>query len=176
MITSAFKPYGIFSLIFCGILFLLLLLMIGVLGEQIVLWNTRPIRKGITPAQAVLFMAVFGFLAWVIMFTLYKYAFRVVIDPEARTILFKNLLTQSRKRYDFDDFDSYLDTFAASKSGAYKVIYLIKDQKAERIITGFYFANIDELAAALSPIKYLGFEKDAGRLARKALFGKPLID
>lgn len=176
MTTSTFKPYGIFSLIFCGVLFLLMLLMIVVLSEQIALWDTRPIRRGITPAQAVPFLVIFGFLAWVILFTLFKYAFRVVIDPEARTILFKHLLTQRTKRYDFDDFDSYMDTFAVSKSGAYKVVYLIRDQKAEKILTGFYFANIDELAAALSTIKYLGFGKDAGRLARRALFGKPLID
>jgi hypothetical protein len=153
-----------------------MLLMIGILGEQIVLWNTRPIRKGIIPAQAVLFMVMFGFIAWFILFTLYKYAFRIVIDPDARTILFKNLLTQSNKRYDFDEFDSYLDTFSVSKSGAFKVVYLIKDQKAEKVITGFYFANIDELAGALSTIKYLGFEKDAGRLARRAMLGKPLVD
>src|SRR3954469_18608031 len=102
-----------------------MLLMIIVLGEQIALWNTRPIRRGITPAQAVLFLVIFGFLACVILFTLFKYAFRVVIDPEARTILFKHLLTQRSKRYDFDDFDSYMDTFAVSKSGAYKVVYLI---------------------------------------------------
>ncbi|MDO6429078.1 hypothetical protein Q4E93_00675 [Flavitalea sp. BT771] len=175
-ITSKFKPYGIFSLIFCGFLFLLLLLVIGLLGQQIALWNARPVRKGITPAQALLFMAIFGFLAWVIVFTLYKYAFRVVIDPAAKTILFKHLLTQSSKRYDFDDFDGYLDTFAVSKSGDYKVVYLVKDQKAEKIITGFYFANIDELKAALSPVKYLGFEEDFRRLARRALSGKPLID
>jgi hypothetical protein len=176
MVTSKFKPYGIFSMILCGFLFLLTLLMMGVLGGRIALWNARPTGRGITPAQAVLCMVMFGLLAWVILFILYKYAFRIVIDPDARTILFRNLLTQSSKRYDFDDFDSYMDTFAVSKSGAYKVVYLIKDQKAEKIITGFYFANIDELAAALSPIKYLGFEKDYARLARRALSGRPLID
>ena len=176
MITSKFKPSAIFSLIFCGFLFLLLLLMIGLSGELIARGNAGLTRKSIPLAQTVLFMVIFGFLAWVILLTLYKYAFRVIIDPDAKTILFKNLLTQGSKRYDFNDFDSYMDTFAVSKSGAYKVVYLIKDQKAEKIITGFYFANIDELQAALSPIKYLGFEKDAGRLARRALLGKPLID
>ncbi len=63
-----------------------------------------------------------------------------------------------------------------AKGGSYKVLYLLKDKKAEKIITGFYYENIDELHAAISSIKYLGFKKDFSSIARKALFNKPIID
>jgi hypothetical protein len=130
MITAEFKTYGVISLIFCGIFVLALPLLIGLLVEQIVQWDSQPFTRSVNRS----------------------------------------------KLYDFTEFDGYLDTVATSKAGTYEVVYLIKNQKAERIITGFYFSNIDELRAALSPIKYLGFREDFSRLARKALLRKPLID
>jgi len=42
-------------------------------------------------------------------------------------------------------------------------------------MTGFYYANIDELQEAISAIKYLGFQKDFSTIALKALFNKTII-
>ena len=176
MITAEFKTYGVISLIFCGIFVLALPFLIGLLVEQIVQWDSQPFARSVTPAQLIVLIVFLSFLWVVFLFTLFKYALDITIDPDAKTILFTNILTDRSKLYDFTEFDGYLDTIATSKAGTYKVVYLIKNQKAERIITGFYFSNIDELKAALSPIKYQGFREDFSRLARKALLRKPLID
>src|SRR5258708_1429300 len=176
MVESRFKTSGIFSIVFNLFLCLVILVMIYILAFQVIPGKYPQTKRGLTPAMGVVFLLFFGFLLFVIIYSLLRYAFLIKIDPEARTISFRNIITFQDKTYDFDEFESYLDTFANSKSGQYKNIYLIRGGKAEKIITGMYYENIDELQAALNSLKYLGFHENSSAIARKALFNKPIID
>jgi hypothetical protein len=176
MIESKFKTSGILSIIFSLFICLVLVGMICILATHVIPGKGIPTKRGTTPSQGVVFLAIFGFLLFVFIYTLIRYCVIIQIDQDARTISFRNIITFQEKTYDFNAFDCFLDTFANSKSGQYKNIYLIKDRKAAKIICGLYFENIDELQAALSPIKYLGFQENSSGIARKALFNKPIID
>ena len=176
MVESKFKTSGILSIIFSLFICLVIIGMLYILATYVIPGKGIPTRRGTTPVQGVFFLAVFGFLLFVFIYSLIRYAFIIKIDPEARTISFRNIITFQEKIYDFNAFDSYLDTFAHSKAGQYKNIYLIKDRKAAKIITGMYYENMDQLQAALSSIKYLGFQENSSTIARKALFSKPVID
>lgn len=136
--------------------------------------------RGTLPAfGAIIFILSFLILLVAIVYLLKRYAFKVRIDQNEKTIFFKNIITQQTHLYDFSDFDCYLDTLASNLTGTrpyYKVIYLIKNKKAEKIITGFYYSNMEELQQSLYQIKYLGFQKNFSVLARKALLNKPIVD
>jgi hypothetical protein len=176
MVESKFKTSGILSIIFSLFMCLVIIGMICILAIRVIPGTLTPTARGLTPDQGVISLVIFGFLLFVFIYTLIRYSVIIKINPEARTISFRNIITFQEKTYDFNEFDCFLDTFANSKSGQYKNIYLIKDRKAAKIISGLYFENIDELQAALSPIKYLGFQENASGIARKTLFNKPIID
>ena len=140
------------------------------LGGHIIPRGTLP------PFGAIIFILVFAFLLFAISNSWTHYAFNIKIDNDEKTISFQNVITRQTKLYNFNDFDSYFDTYpVTAKGGSYKVLYLLKDKKAEKIITGFYYQNIDELQDAISYIKYLGFQKDFSIIARKALLNRPII-
>ncbi|HWK08165.1 MAG TPA: hypothetical protein VNS58_31265 [Puia sp.] len=56
------------------------------------------------------------------------------------------------------------------------LVVLWADGKKEKIITGMYYENIDELQAALSSIKYLGFFENLTGKALKALLNEPATE
>lgn len=176
MVESKFKTSGIISIVFSLFICLVIICMIFILAARVIPGKLIPTKGGVTSYQGVISLAVFGFLLFVFLYSLIRYALIIKIDQQARTISFRNIITFQEKTYDFNEFDSFLDTFANSKSGQYKNIYLIKDRKAAKVISGLYFENIDQLQAALSPIKYLGFQENSSIIARKALFNKPIID
>jgi uncharacterized protein YpmB len=177
MMTSKFKAYGTFALILSGLLFagicffIYTLISVFFLGGHIIPRGTLP------PIGAIIFIIVFTFLLIAIFNSWIHYAFNIEIDNDEKTIFFQNIITRQTRLYNFTDFDSYLDTYPVTgKGGSYKVLYLLKDKKAKKIITGFYYENIDELQEAISSIKYLGFQKNFSSIARKALFNRPIID
>ena len=177
MTTSKFKAYGTFALILSGLLFagicffIYTLISVFFFGGHILPKGTLP------PFGAILFILVFSFFLIAMFNSWTHYAFNIKIDNDDKTIFFQNIITRQIRLYDFADFDSYFDTYPVTgKGGSYKVLYLIKDKKAEKIITGFYYENIDELQEAISSIKYLGFQKDFSSIARKALFNKLIVD
>jgi hypothetical protein len=109
---------------------------------------------------------------------LIRYSSIVTIDKDAKAIIFRNLITQRKKSYNFSDFNGYLDTEASkphNRSIEYKVIYFIKNEKAKEIISGYYNSNIIELKTAISSMKYFGFEKNFSKLARRSFFHKSII-
>ncbi len=110
--------------------------------------------------------------------SVYLSAMIITIDTDFKTIVFKRVLTRVSKSYTFDDFDCYLDTIATNRKAGetYRVLYLIKNKKIERVITGFYYSNIEEMQAAISDIKYWGFQEKYSFLARQMLLNKKVID
>lgn len=178
MIDSKFKIFGIFGLMLSVFLFIGICFFIYVL-VSVVFLGGHIIPRGTLPSfGAVIFIFLFIILLIAIASSLTRYPFAIKIDQNKKTIFFKNVITQQKKLYNFNDFDYYLDTLAYnSKTGeSYKVIYLIQNKKAEKIITGFYYSNIDELQEALCPIKYFGFQTKYSILARKAFWNKSIID
>src|SRR5258708_13873367 len=109
--------------------------MIYILAFQVIPGKYPQTKRGLTPAMGVVFLLFFGFLLFVIIYSLLRYAFLIKIDPEARTISFSNIINFSDKTYDFNEFQSYLDTSANSKSGQYKNTNLIQAEQPHKIIT-----------------------------------------
>jgi hypothetical protein len=177
MITSKFKVFGVFALIFSGILFIGICYFIYVLISVIFLGGHTIPRGTLPPFGAILFVAIFVLFLIIIIISWIRYAFIVKIDKKERSIYFKNIVTQQTSFYKFDDFESYIDTYPiTAKGGNYKVLYLLKNKKAEKIITGFYYVNIDELQDAISSIKYLGFQKNFATIARRALLNRVIFE
>jgi len=177
MTTSKFKAYGAFALILSGLLFVGICFLIYTLISVFFFGGHIIPRGTLPPFGEIIFIIVFTLLLFVIFNSWRQYAFNIEIDNNEKTIFFQNIITRQARLYNFTDFDSYLDTHpVTTKTGSYKVLYLLKDKKAEKIITGFYYKNIDELQDAISSIKYLGFQKNFSPIARKALFNRPIID
>jgi hypothetical protein len=179
MVYSKFKAYGVFALILSLFLCMGICFFIYVLISVVFLGGHITPRGTLPPFGAIIFILFSLILLVAIVYTIKRYAFTIKIDQNEKTIFFRNIITQQTRLYDFNYFDSYLDTLASNLTGVrpyYKVIYLIKNKKAEKIITGFYYSNVEELQQSLYQIKYLGFQKNFGALARKALLNKPIVD
>jgi hypothetical protein len=178
MTNSKFSNYGIFTLLFSGFLFVGVCFFIYILISVFFL-DGNIIPRGILPSYgAIFFIIVFSFMLVFMLNSWIHYAFKIKIDEEEKTIAFENIITRQTSLYNFADFDGFIDTYPVTgKGGSYKVLYLIKDKKAEKIITGFYYENIDEMQAAISSIKYLGFRKDFSKVMRRAVFlNKPILE
>ncbi len=101
---------------------------------------------------------------------------KITIDTVTRTISFKNLLTKKEEIYSFADFDGFIDMYQQSRQGSFRVIYLIQDKKYRKKISSFYYANLDELQAALHPIKYKGRKPFSFWKSLKTLLGQEVMD
>lgn len=176
MVQSTFKSSGIFSIVFSVFAGLVMLLVMYILAFLLTHDKYPHNARAMPPAMGIVFLLFFGFLFFVLINSFRRYAFLIKIDPDNKSISFRNIFTFQTKVYDFSEFDGYFDTLINSKGGTYTSIYLIKDKKAEKIITGMYYENIYELKAGLDSIKYLGFQENSSVIARKALFNKPVID
>jgi len=114
-------------------------------------------------------------LALLVYYTLRKFII-ISIDNENKTIQFKNPITRYTKEYDLDYYDGYLDSFTTTSNTNYKVLFLIKNKKSIKRIEGYYYKNIDEMQTALSSLNYFGLQKNIGRLNRRILLNKTIID
>ena len=100
----------------------------------------------------------------------------ISINTFAKTITFQNLFTRKRRMYDFNYFDGFIDMNQSSRSGTYRVVYLVKEKRYIEKISSFYYSNLDDLEAALTPMKYLGFNKFSIFKSIKVLFGGQVLD
>lgn len=177
MVIAKFKTFGVFAIIMniliivCCCFFIYVLTAIVFLGRHF-------IKVDLSPFGALGFITFFLIMIILIIYSFARYAYLITINKKEQIITFKNIFSWRIKEYKFNDFDGFIDTIAYnSKSGEqFKVIYLIKDKKMEKIITGFYYANIDELQKALQPMKYFGFDKNYSKLARRAILKKCILD
>lgn len=100
----------------------------------------------------------------------------IQIDTFSKTITFRNFFTKRSRQYDFDYFDGYADMLQTSKSGTYRVIYLVKDKRYIEKLSSFYYSNLDDLQTAFTTIKYLGFKNYNVFKSIKVLFGRQILD
>jgi len=176
MVKAKFSASGVFSLavsfvLLTGFCFLAYGCLSAVFGSGYIFG-----RIAIAQSGAVAGGIIFTLLAALLVYVFRRFISFIDIDTEAKTITFRNILTIHSKTYQFADLTGFFDTYSVSKSGAYKNIYLLNQNKAEKIISGFYFANMDELQAALSGMPYLGMQKDSGKISRRALVNKSILD
>ena len=100
----------------------------------------------------------------------------ISIDTFGKTITFQNLFTKKKRLYDFNYFDGFIDMNQRSKSGTYRVVYLVRENRYIEKISSFYYSNLDDLQAALTPMKYLGFKKFSILKSIKVLFNGQVLD
>ncbi len=86
------------------------------------------------------------------------YPENILIDSEANTISFQNVLTGKKEKYNFSDFDGYIDTVIKHGKGrrSYNAIGFVIGKKVVRRIDSYYYSNFDELRIALTNCNYLG--------------------
>jgi hypothetical protein len=135
MISSRFKIYGIIALVGSILLCIVIVLFVYILISVVFLDN-HIVPRGTLPRPAsVVFSIIFILLLPIIINSWIRYASDIKIYPGTQTIVFKNLLTRHKKIYSFADFDGYLTSdVTAAKIGDYRVIYLIKNNRIEKII------------------------------------------
>lgn len=176
MVKSRFKIWGIVAIVMTVLLFIGTVFFIYALAS-VVFFGGHVFKRGtLPPFGAVVFILFCVLMLLVIVRAWIKYFFIIKIDAITETISFKNIFTQHIFHYNFHDFDGYLDIFATTKNGNYKVLYLVRDKKALQTITGYYYANMDEMQEALSSMTYFGLQENWRPIARRALFNKPLMD
>jgi len=101
-------------------------------------------------------------------------AFTITINTHENIIIFKNIISIRTKTYNLNWFDGYIETQSLSRGGPYKMLFFIKNRRVEKIVSGYYYTDINELTSALSPIKNLGFKKNGTMLEWRAIFKMPL--
>lgn len=83
----------------------------------------------------------------------------ITIDTTNKKIVFTNIFFAIKKSYSFSDFDYYFETVEHSIGDHTKAIYLVKEEKRERAIRGYYYSNVNEMKEALNGIPDHGFKK-----------------
>ncbi len=85
----------------------------------------------------------------------------ICIDSEAGFISFQNGLTRKIEKYNFSDFDGYIDTIIKHGKGhrSYNAIGFVIGKKVVRRIDSYYYSNFDELRIAVANCNYLGEKK-----------------
>ena len=87
-------------------------------------------------------------------------AWKVLIDRVARTITFRNLVSNKEVVYSFDELDGFVQVYVPQMDGEKtKVVYLVKDRKFLEKLSGSFYSNLDELEDALASLKFLGVQK-----------------
>ena len=176
MVKAKFSSSGILSLVISlflvvGLCFLVYALLSAAIGNGHIFNKVK-----IVPFDAIIVSLILCFFVFILLYVFQRFVFFITVNTDEQTITFRNVLTTKTYHYQFSDFDGFFDTFVVSKSGAYKNLYLISDNRAEKVISVFYFENIDEVQEALSPLKYFGLQKESGKISRRALLNKPLLD
>ena len=99
----------------------------------------------------------------------------ITISPETETITFRNIFTRVSSSYSFDDFDGRIVSYQM-QGGWKKNLFLIKDKRAIRKISGFMYSNQKEIEQTLVKIKDLGSFDHSFLKSWKILFGLPILD
>jgi hypothetical protein len=170
VVKTKFKKSGIFKLII-SVISLIILLVLTLALSASVFFGSSIIKKDNTPVFLMsIYIAFFYIMIVWVLKSVFDRAYIIEINTETKTISFKRLATFQTKTYQFSDFDSYFDIQCSNKAGTYREAYLLRNGKAEKIICGLYYANIDELISALYPIKYDGFKTNNSQILRHSLF------
>jgi hypothetical protein len=128
-----------------------------------------------TPSDKYIFLGTGLIYFLILLLALWVHVRRITIDGETRTISFRNLVSRKEELYSFDELEGFVEVFVSTKAGKVKVLYLIKDRKFHKKLSGSIYSNLDELQSALAPIKYLGVEKMNMVKGVKVLFGQPIL-
>lgn len=128
-----------------------------------------------TPADKYILLGTGLIHFLILLLALWVHARRITIDGDTRTITFRNLVTRKEELYSFDELEGFVEVFISTKGGKVKVLYLIKNRKFHKKLSGSIYSNLDELQRALAPIKYLGVEKIGLVKGVKILFGQPIL-
>jgi hypothetical protein len=116
-------------------------------------------RSTLTKEESVIFICLFGYLTFFIIKILIVHPMNITIDTANQKIVFINVFFAIKKSYSFSDFDYYFETVEHSIGDSSKAIYLVKNEKRERAIRGYYYSNINEMKKALKGISDHGFKK-----------------
>jgi hypothetical protein len=96
----------------------------------------------------------------IIVFVVWRTAWQVLIDRDARTITFRNLVSKKEIVYPFYELDGFVQVYESRKGGRkVKVVYLVKDRKFCKKLSGSLYSNLDEMEGALAPLQFLGVRK-----------------
>ena len=164
IIKGEFKTFGFW------------LSVISVLGGLFFFgFNIFWVLNNISFAGQLFFFLVFSILIGTYGKLLYD-ANIITIETANKCVTFKNILTRQHSTYYFSDFDGKLVWYKPIKYGRIRNLYLIKNKKAVKKISGFLYSNQKELENALIDIKDLGITNYSYLKSWKALFGCEIID
>ncbi len=174
MIIAEFKKYAIFKLILRACLLLIMMVFLGRLTASTFFGFTIPGKRYYPfPITVALIVFIYIVIIWVIKFVIDR-VYVVEVNEIEKTIYFKNLITRRSRLYNFEDFASYVDVLCSTNAGKYKEIYLLKNHKAERVISGFCYSNIEQIMSAFASIKYDGFQPNSTRILIQILLNQSL--
>jgi hypothetical protein len=102
----------------------------------------------------------------------------ITINTDQNTITFTNFFTKKAKTYFLNNFDGYIHTIDINSKTRtqYKVLFLLKDKKIVRKISGSFYSNIEELQEGLKSLNDLGFEKFGITKKLKMFFKQPVLE
>ena len=106
-----------------------------------------------------MFIFIFGLLTISIIKLLLVHYVNIAVDAKKQEIVFVHMFLAIKKKYSFSDFDYYFETIEHSIGDNSKSIYLVKNERRERAIRGYYYSNVDEMKDALKGISDHGFKK-----------------
>ena len=172
MIKSQFKTFGFWVMLIMTVF--MTFLLISAFSQTFL--DFKIIKMSMPTAKAKFFQFVLPSLGVLVFGSqLWRDAKIIMVDTFAKTITFQNLITRKTQLYDFNYFDGFIDVTQSSKSGTYRVVYLVKEKRYINKISSFYYSNLNELQAALTPIKYLGFKKYSIFKSIKVLFNGEVL-
>ena len=173
MTKSQFKTFGFWLMLIMTAF--MTLLIISAFSQTFL--DFKIIKMSMPTTKAKIFQFVLPSIG-VMLFgsQLWRDANVITVDTFAKTITFQNLFTRKMRSYDFNYFDGFIDMNQSSKSGTYRVVYLVKDRKYVEKISSFYYSNLDDLQAAFAPVKYLGFKRYSIFKSVKVLFKGQVLD
>ena len=116
-------------------------------------------KSTLTKGESIVFIFIFGFLTISIIKLLLVHYVNITVDTKKQEIVFVHIFLAVKKTYSFSDFDYYFETIEHSIGDTSKAIYLVKNERRERAIRGYYYSNINEMKDALKGISDHGFKK-----------------
>jgi hypothetical protein len=122
-------------------------------------FKSNLLHSTLTKEESVIFICLFASLSFFIIKTLIGRPMNVTIDTINKKIVFTNVFFAIKKSYSFSDFDYYFETIEHSIGDSSTAIYLVKNEKRERAIRGYYYSNTNEMKEALNGISNHGFKK-----------------
>jgi hypothetical protein len=97
-------------------------------------------------------ISILIYLALIVALILWRRANRIVIDKDSRTMGFRKFLSQEPCSLSFNELSGFVTTIQRNKAGKAKVIYLMKNGRRVRKLSGFSYANMDELEQAIGEL------------------------